>query len=99
MQSENFKSTGTPTTYRTYLILTGILIVRIASHTQQEQLIVKSLNSMMVYSGGIEKDLVAWENDVSGWSVTATTGKSIYRSNFSTDTDTNVDWVVGTPTP
>lgn len=50
-------------------------------------------------NAGDEKDFVAWENYVSGWIVTATTGKSIYRSNLSTDTDTNADWVAGTPTP
>lgn len=50
-------------------------------------------------NSGIEKDFVAWENYVSGWSVTAATAKSIYRSSLSTDTDTNADWIAGTPNP
>ncbi|RCW51937.1 lamin tail domain-containing protein [Paenibacillus prosopidis] len=50
-------------------------------------------------ASGSDKDFVAWENYVSGWSLTANIGKSIYRTNPNTDTDTNADWISGNPTP
>ena len=40
-----------------------------------------------------EVDFVAWENYLTGWSITAPTGTSIARSS-TTDTDTVSDWIL-----
>ncbi len=50
--------------------------------------------------GGNEKDMVAWENYVAGWSLNATEGKSIARKVKGVDTDSPSDWqVLDTPNP
>lgn len=48
---------------------------------------------------GKELDFVAYENYVTGWSITAATGKSIFRPDPSVDTDSSNDWSAGTPSP
>ena len=50
-------------------------------------------------ASGQSLDFVAWENYVTGWSLNAATGQTIYRANRSVDTDSASDWRVGSPTP
>ena len=55
---------------------------------------------LVLYHGGTEIDMVAWENYVPGWGLFASTGQSIQRSPPEQDTNTSDDWVVAdTPTP
>ncbi|HWI52466.1 MAG TPA: lamin tail domain-containing protein [Symbiobacteriaceae bacterium] len=46
-----------------------------------------------------ELDFVAWESYVTGWSLNAATGQTIYRKDKLVDTNVAADWAVGTPTP
>lgn len=51
-------------------------------------------------NNGVEVDMVAWENYIAGWSITASTGQTIARIDLD-DTDTVNDWTTyssnGTP--
>jgi len=47
-------------------------------------------------ASGLEMDFVSWENYVTGWDITASTGSTIERSPPSVDTDLVVDWIVTT---
>ncbi|WP_199614183.1 lamin tail domain-containing protein [Paenibacillus alkalitolerans] len=46
-----------------------------------------------------ELDFAAYEGYVSGWTLSASTGKVIYRADVATDSDTVNDWSVGNPSP
>ncbi len=46
---------------------------------------------------GTVVDEVAWEDYLAGWSIAASTGNSIVRSDPGLDTDTASDWVVQSP--
>lgn len=51
-------------------------------------------------NGSTTIDFVAYENNVSGWGISATTGKSIARTSVTVDTDTASDWTSNVaPTP
>lgn len=45
-------------------------------------------------SSGTQIDFVAWENYVTGWSISASTGESIKRFDLTSDSDTVTDWIV-----
>ncbi len=51
-------------------------------------------------STGAELDRVAWEGNLSGWTISASTGSSIYRPDLTVDTDSVSDWAAtGSETP
>jgi hypothetical protein len=50
-------------------------------------------------AAGTDVDFVAWEGYVTGWSLNAATGQSIYRKDRLVDTNAAADWAVGSPTP
>lgn len=57
-------------------------------------------DKLTLKNGSATIDFVAWESYVSGWTISASVGKSIARTSVASDSDTVSDWTSNaTPTP